>query len=174
MGKIRNRQRSIPIWSEDKNGFIRFTVNSPGITGAEWTVRLKEEKCIIDAYAQDILDSNSFMVSQKSLIHAVLIRGSYFKGRYNMDDVEKVAKEYGFTAPNADVGCMARERFLNAEIEKMGISWMVIAHKPVIDRDNDLIYLAVAAKTVYLCLQINLQIWLGDYSGVGYVFIDKK
>jgi len=124
-------------WREE-NGMIRFAVTSDGTTGEEWIARLEGKGFQVGKYAKQVLRSAELKPTSGVTSKIAVLPGSLF------EDSERITRNIRTEAdgrklgkPNPEVACLIREMFSDAEIEAMGLWWIVAMHEPILDSDGD-------------------------------------
>ncbi len=128
------------VWFE-KDGVIYFTVTSNGKSGKEWIKHFESKGIKIGDYASKIL--LKIKPSKKGTVTQIaVIKGEFFSDHNRiMSNIRIEADKRKFEKLNAEVECLIRDMFTDEEIEKMGLSWIVIMHEPIKDSDGDSIFL---------------------------------
>lgn len=121
------------LWSE-KDGVITFLVTSDGTTGEEWIERLERKGLRVSDYAKSVLRSKKFQPTSGVTTLIAVFKGSLFTDDDRITQkIRAEAKKRDFTTPNVEVACLIREMFSDAEIEAMGLWWIVTMHEPIKD-----------------------------------------
>lgn len=124
-------------WTE-KDGVIRFSVTSDGVTGEEWISRLESKSFRVGYHAKSVLRSKSFKPTSGAITEIAVIKGEIFSDNDRItENIRKEAKNRKFSTPNAEVACLIREKFSDKELEAMGLYWIVVMHEPIKDSDGD-------------------------------------
>lgn len=123
-------------WSE-KDGVIYFTVTSDGTTGEQWIAKLEVGGKRVGNYAKQLLRSEKFKPTSGITYNVAVIKGEVFSDndRYT-SNIRAEAKRRKFTTPPAELACLIRQKFPDADIEKMGLLWIVTLHEPIEDFDG--------------------------------------
>ncbi|MFH1766592.1 MAG: hypothetical protein ABH826_00645 [Patescibacteria group bacterium] len=120
-------------WREE-DGVIYLSVTSDGTTGEEWIKRLEE----LSKYAKDVLLSSDFVPTDGMTYEIAVLKGTLFSDSDRVTSKIRVkAEARGFTKPNAEIACLIRDKFSNAELKKMGLYWIAVMHEPIKDSDGD-------------------------------------
>ena len=121
------------LWREE-DGVIYFRVTSDGTTGEEWARRLEEKSFRVGSGAESLLCSANFKPTSGVTTEVAVLKGILFgdNGRITRMISAEAARRK-FTTPKAEVACLIREKFTDAEIESMGLAWIVVMHKPIKD-----------------------------------------
>ena len=134
-------------WRE-QDGVIYFSVTSDGATGEEWIVRLESKGFRVDDCTKGILCSPDFKPTNGTTEVAVLKGMLFNEDERITNNIRAKAHAGEFTQgrelsdPNAELACLIREKFLDEEIESMGL-WVIVAmHEPIKDSGGnpDLLY----------------------------------
>ena len=125
-------------WRE-QDGIIYFTLPpTDGTTGRQWIERLAGKKIQIGEYSKYIFLSNDFKPTIGIITEIAVIKGMLFEDSERVTkNIRAMAESLKFTKPNPEVACLIREMFTDAEIEEMGLRWIVAMHEPIKDSDGD-------------------------------------
>jgi len=124
-------------WCEEK-GVIYFSVTSDGTTGEDWITRLESKGFRVGDYAKQVLRSPGFTPTSGVTTEVAVLKGSLFKDNDRiMSRIRAEANKRGFTKPNAEVGCLIREKFTDEEIKAMGLWAIITMHEPINDSVGD-------------------------------------
>lgn len=139
-------------WSE-QDGVISFTVTSNGLTGEEWITHFKAKGLQVGPYAKRILLSKDFQPTTGIMTEIRVLKPGIFKDDVRVTrEIRAEATHREFVKPNAEVGCLIRDMFTNAEIEAMGLWGIVAMHDPIEISDGNPILLAARRSFDYsLC-----------------------
>lgn len=125
------------LWREEA-GVISFTVVSDGTTGPQWIERLEAKGNRVGNYAKSVLRSKDFKPTTGVTTEIRVLKGELFADDDRVTkNIRVEATRRGLTKPNAEVGCLIRDMFSDAEIEAMGLGWIVAMHDPIKDSDGD-------------------------------------
>ena len=121
-------------WRE-QDGIIYFTLPpTDGTTGRQWIERLAGKKIQIGEYSKYIFLSNDFKPTIGIITEIAVIKGMLFEDSERVTkNIRAMAESLKFTKPNPEVACLIREMFTDAEIEEMGLRWIVAMHEPIKD-----------------------------------------
>ena len=121
-------------WRE-QDGIIYFTLPpTDGTTGRQWIERLAGKKIQIGEYSKYIFLSNDFKPTIGIITEIAVIKGMLFEDSERVTkNICAMAESLKFTKPNPEVACLIREMFTDAEIEEMGLRWIVAMHEPIKD-----------------------------------------
>ena len=116
----------------EKDGVFFFEVTSDGTTGEEWIPRLIKNGFQSGTRARKVLLSRDFRATTGVTTKVAILRGSFFKdGERSTEHLLAEGGKRRFGKPNPEVACLTREVLANADIEKMGLVWIVSMHNPV-------------------------------------------
>ena len=120
-------------WHEE-NGVIYFSVTSNGTTGEQWINRLENNGFLVEDGAKSALRSINFKLTSGITYEVAVLKGEIFEdnARSTSRVLEK-ADKHKLTRPNAEIGCLIREKFSDKELEAMGLRWIVAMHAPIMD-----------------------------------------
>ena len=134
--------RSTRQWRE-KDGVIYFIVQSDGIIGSEWVVRLEKKGLCVLSDIKKILYSKDFRPTLGNTTRVAVLKGQLLENR-NCVTGEIVIKEAcleasarNFTNPSVEVACLIWDAALNGEFDFISLPQMVIMHEPFSDLDED-------------------------------------
>lgn len=120
-------------WRE-QDGVIYFSVTSDGTTGEGWIKRLKGKNFRLSDYAKQLLRSDDFKPTDGVTYEIVVLKGMLFEDNDRITKkIRAEVERRGFTTPNAEVACLIREKFIDEELEAMGLWWIVTMHEPIKD-----------------------------------------
>ena len=129
----------------EKNNIITFKVTSNGKTGAEWIDRLKKKGFRVSDYAKSILISDDFKPTKGITTEVAVLKGMLFEDKNRLTkNIRTEAEKRKLQKPDAEIACLIREKFTDEELEKMGITWLVVMHEPIEDSDGDPILLVIS------------------------------
>jgi len=125
-------------WRE-QDGIIRFTLPpTDGTTGQQWIERLAGKKIQIGDCARSMLLSYDFKPTTGVTTEIAVLKGTLFEDSERITkNILAVAETKKLTKLNAEVACLIREMFTDAEIEEMGLRWIIAMHEPINDSDGD-------------------------------------
>lgn len=117
-----------PSWTE-KEGIIYFSLRSHGVTGQEWT---KNPAFHLNNETRSTLCSRDFKSSSNVDYEVAVIKGSFFKKTRIMgSQIQETAHSLGFKKPKDELACLIRDGFSDQEIIKMGVTKLIVMHKPI-------------------------------------------
>jgi len=124
-------------WREE-NGVIRFSVTSDGTTGEEWIARLEARGFRFGKYAKQVLRSTEFGPTSGVTSEIVVLPGVLFKDSERSTGNIRAEAEgrRGLGKPSLEVACLIREMLSDADIEAMGLWWIVVMHESILDSDG--------------------------------------
>jgi hypothetical protein len=127
-----------PARFEERDGVIYFTVTSNGKTGAEWMVHFEKTGKRLSDYAKQLLMSPAFKPTNGVTTQIQVLKGMLWNDRdRTTKNIRAMAKERKLIDPNPEVACLIRDMFTDAEIEAMGLWWIIAMHEPIKDSDGD-------------------------------------
>jgi len=138
-------------WREE-NGVIYFSVTSDGTSGQDWIKRLESNGFQVSDWAKSILHSLDFKPTSGVTTEIAILKGSLFSdSNRTTRNIYAEADRRNLTKPNAEVGCLIREKFSDKEIKAMGLWWIVVMHEPIKDSDGDpaLLHVYRSARWLY-------------------------
>ena len=162
-------------WQE-KDGIIYLTVTSDGTTGPQWIKRLQKKGFRLSDYAKSLLISVDFKPTKGVVYEMAILKGTLFNDRDCVTKkIRAMAKEKGFTTPNAEVACLLRESLSDEELEAMGLYWIINMHEPIKDSDDGLYLLRLGRDDdghwLYACYGIPGFQWS---RGFGFAFVSSQ
>ena len=117
-----------PRWRE-KEGVIYFYVTSDGTTGSEWVKRLRKKGISVE---EDAFHSFDFKPTSGETTKVAVLRGAMFGGEVvGTQEIYATAKHLELIELNAEVACLILEKFTHGVIEKMGLEFLTVMHKPI-------------------------------------------
>ena len=119
-------------WREH-DGVIYLQVTSDGTTGAGWIDWFEKNNLRVSDYAKSVLVSKDFKPSKACTVYEIaILKGMLFedKNRFTKD-IRAEAMRRNLSKPNAEVACLIRKHFSDADIEAMGLWWIVAMHEPI-------------------------------------------
>ncbi len=130
---------------------ITFTVTGLGLTGAEWVTHLESNGHKLTDWAQNILSKPDYDENHRLEVgkeyKVVLVVGKEIKRDRDRStaNLKAIATrelgEQSVTDLKGELALLIREKFTNADLEVMGIWYIVVLHKPIIDSVGDAIVL---------------------------------
>lgn len=128
--RVEKRNRS---WSEE-NGVIYFTVVSDGTTGEDWITKLEVSEKRLSYYGKQLLLSEKFKPTSGVTYNVAILKGEIFSDsdRHSLN-IRAEAKRRKFSTPPAELACLIRQKFTDADIEAMGLRWIIAMHEPIED-----------------------------------------
>lgn len=125
------------LWCEE-DGIIRFSVTSDGTIGREWVWRLAGKGFRVGGFARQVLNSSDFRSTSGVTTEVAVLKGLLFDGPSRITKKIRLdAERRKLSNPNAEIACLIRERFTDAEIEAMGLQYIVVMHEPIADLRGD-------------------------------------
>lgn len=131
-------KKSRPKFKLAADGTVTFTVTSDGTTGDEWIARLQAAGHKVGAYAKQILWSPDFVSTKGVSTKIVVMPGKLWTDDNRLTrNIRAEASKRKLVAPNAEVACLIRMMFSNADIISMGLRWLIAMHEPIKDSGGD-------------------------------------
>jgi len=128
---------SAPTWRE-QDGIIYFTVTSDGTTGPEWIERLEKKGFHVGDYAKQLLRSSDCKQTSGVTTEVAVLKSILFEDKDRIThNIRAKAEKRKLTRPNAEISCLIREKFTDEDIAEMGLTWIIIMHKPINDSDGN-------------------------------------
>lgn len=123
-------------WREE-SGVIYFSVVSDGTSGSDWISRLEKQDFRLSSYAKDMLRSPDFKPTSGVTYDVAILKGDLFGDRVRVTkSIRSQAENRQLITPNAEVACLIRERFSDAQLETVGLWAIVVMHEPIADSDG--------------------------------------
>jgi hypothetical protein len=131
----------------EKADRITFTVTGTGLTANEWVKRLEAKNHKLSDWARNILSKPDY--DKKHRLEAgkeykfVLLFGAEIRNdsdRTTAKIKKRAVSEFGkeaVTNLKGELVLLIREKFTNAELEEMGLWYIVVLHEPIVDSDGD-------------------------------------
>lgn len=128
----------------DYGDHFRFTLPpTDGTTGPLWIPRLEDnESCVLDSAKSVLLSSNFGPTHPGVTTEIAVLKGSIFYNNQSIKNIREEAGKRKLLIPNAEIACLIRENFTNNDIKAMGLTWIFVMHKFIINNsDGDPIFL---------------------------------
>ncbi len=124
-------------WHE-ADGVIYFSVTSDGTTGEDWISQSGRRGFRVGKpYAEQILRSPDFQPTSGVTTGIAVLKGELFTDENRItSQIRAEAKRREWMKPNAEVACLIREKFTDAELLAMGLWGIVVMHEPIEDSDR--------------------------------------
>lgn len=124
--------------AQNNNYFICFSVASDGTTGEEWIERLISKGFRVSKQAQEILISKRFEPTTCETKEIVILKGTFWEEKSSrlIANIRFQAEKFGLLTPDPEIACLIRERFIDRDIEDMGLSRIVVMHDPIEDNNG--------------------------------------
>ena len=120
-------------WRE-QDGVISFKVTSNGMTGPQWIEHFEKKGIQLSKWAKDVLLSPDFKSTNGVTTEVAVLRSMLFEDNDRITSkIRTEADKRKLTKPEAELGCLIRDMFTDAEIEAMGLVWIVAFHEPIKD-----------------------------------------
>lgn len=135
------------LWRKEGNGIIRFAVTSNGMTGPEWIEHLKNKGCDVVPPVENILRSKQFEPTKGITTEIAVVTESILStSHHTLLQIKSAAKEKGMMGNlNLEIACLIRDSITREDILKMGLLYLVVMHRPVVDGGTSF-YLAVCGN----------------------------
>ncbi len=132
MAKLKTIQcKRKPRWHE-KDGVIYFSVTSDGTKGEDWKKRFKVGTC-----AEEVLCSSDFKPTSGVTTQVAVLKSSLFRTENRMlSKIHAEAKHRKLMVPSAELACLIREKFSDAEIKAMRLWSIIVMHEPINDSEG--------------------------------------
>lgn len=120
---------------EVRDSVIYFTLTSNGKTGAEWETHLERRSFRFSKYAKDVLRSEEFKPTPAGTIHRVaVLKGELFSEENRITkQIRAEAERRKLNTPHPEIGPLFKDTFSDADIERMGLNWVMVMHCPIKD-----------------------------------------
>lgn len=116
-------------WTE-KDGVIYFSVTSNGLTGHEWIAHFEKKGDRIGDYAKQVLCSSDFVSTNGVTYQVAVLKGMSFGDKDRITTkIRTEAANRQLSKPHAEIACLIRDKFTDAEIEAMGLIWITTMHE---------------------------------------------
>lgn len=127
---------SMSPWVES-DGVIYFTVTSDGKSGPEWIAHLEKKGDRVGDYAKKLLYHRNSRFTNGVTYQVAVIKGMVYNDRdRTTKNIRKDADSRKLSKPNAEIACLIRDKFTDAEIVTMGIEAIIAMHEPIKDSDG--------------------------------------
>jgi hypothetical protein len=158
-------------WRE-QDGVIYFSVTSSGMTGPQWIEYFAKKGIQLSSWAKDVLLSPDFKPTNGVTTEVAVLKGMLFTDNNRITSkIRAEADKRKLIKPEAELGCLIRDMFTDAEIEVMGLVWIVAFHEPIKDSDGYPLLLAAdrggVGHWLSACYGKPGRRW---YSGGGFAF----
>ncbi len=146
--------RKIPRVSwQDHDGVIRISVTMDGTSKSQWDRRLRSKGIERDKRVRSAFRSKAFTISGTEVVNIEILRGHCYReldasASDSKDDqiVELVCEDArlrGLIELDTDIACLLRYCLSDEDLEKMGLFWIAVMHKPITVFNGTSIQLAV-------------------------------
>lgn len=120
-------------WRE-QDGVIYFTVTSDGKSGSEWIAHFKKKGDRVSGYAKQLVCHRDFVPTKGVTYQVAVLKGTFFSDKDRVTKkIRSEADRRKFSKPNAEIACLIRDKLTDAQIEAMGLIWIVTMHEPTKD-----------------------------------------
>ena len=142
-------------WRE-QDGVVYFSVVSDGMTGKEWVKYFEKKKLVISDNVRTVLLSSNFRPATELIYEVAVLKGDLWSDKIRTtEQILSLAGKRQYSAPRAEVACLIYNSFLASEIVAMGLTNIVVMHKPINGYDGD-----PALLSINCC---NDRFFLGDH-----------
>ena len=138
---------------QDQDGVIRISVTMDGTSKSQWARRLRAKGIERDKRVCSAFRSKAFTCSGTEVVNIEILRGHSYReldasASDSKDDqiVELVCEDArlrGLIELDTDVACLLRYCLSDEDLEKMGLFWIAVMHKPIKVFDGTSIHLSV-------------------------------
>lgn len=123
-------------WREEDD-IIYFSVTSDGTEGKDWITRLESRGFRVSDYAKWVLHCPDFKPTSGVTTEVAVLKGVLFKDQSRITSrIRAEADKRKLRKPEPEIACLIREKFMDKEIEAMGLIWIVAMHEPINDSDG--------------------------------------
>ena len=148
-------------WIE-KDGVIYLSLTSNGMTGPEWIAHFEKKGDLVGYYAKQLLCRRDFRPTNGVTYQVAVIKGMVYNDRdLNAYNIRKDADGRKLSKPNTEIACLIRDKFMDAEIEAMGLIWIITMHESINDSAGRPSLLSAGRGDGGRCLGT-------DYDGTGH------
>lgn len=128
-------------WHEE-NGVIYFTVTSGGADGKGWVESLRKKGFRIGG--ENVFLGSDFKPTNGVVYHVAVFKGDLFDEDTRITkNIREEAEGRRFSDLHSEAAGLIREKFSDEDLEAMGLSGIIVMHKPVKDLSGIPIILAV-------------------------------
>lgn len=131
-------------WSEKHRVISLPTLASPGIaSGEKWLHRFEVTGLSLSPRVRSILTSPHFHPAPSGTLHSVkIVRGKVFGNEQRTTEamrryVSEVVYGEKPKASHLELACLIRDAFTDDELRRMGLSWIVVMHKPLENENGE-------------------------------------
>ena len=127
----------------EKDTRIEFTVTGTGLTAVAWISTLKSAGHEIGEWARDLLSKPDYDAKHRleagKEYKVVLVRGTEIARGHDCttENLKAAAiKEFGeqsVSGLKSELALLIRMKFSSAELEQMGLRYIVVLHEPIVD-----------------------------------------
>ncbi|HCC06349.1 TPA: hypothetical protein DEP94_03270 [Candidatus Nomurabacteria bacterium] len=129
-----------------EKGRLYFSVAGVGLESSKWPERLKSGGHELSKWGADILSKHEYdskhRLEADKVYKLALVLGTEFAtdAKRSTGEVKAFARhEFGDQSVDGlkgELTLLIREKFTNAELEEMGLWYIVVLHEPIIDSDG--------------------------------------
>lgn len=121
----------------EKDNVMRFSLTSDGATGDQWIARLKSKGFSISDYVKNILLSTDFKPTSNFNYEISVFKGMiWFDNVRIIKNITENTSKCQFSALNAEIICLIREKFSDKELKSIGLYWIVTLLSTLRDDDR--------------------------------------
>ncbi|MCU0660659.1 MAG: hypothetical protein MUD00_03570 [Candidatus Pacebacteria bacterium] len=118
-------------WREE-DGVIYFSLTSNGMNGPQWIEHLQKKGDRVTDDAKQLLHSQDFKPTNGVVYQIAALKGMLWKDEdRTTKNIRAMADKRKLEKPNAEVGCLIRDKFTDDELKAMGLWYMVAMHEPI-------------------------------------------
>ena len=112
-------------------------VTSDGRTGKKFVKSLEKAGYRVGNHAKDVMGKPAFVSTTGIVYKPVVILGEQFEDNKRItSNIRKFAEERKFITPPTGLAPLLREAISDEEIERMGLSALIVMHEPITDSDG--------------------------------------
>lgn len=164
--------KPVQKWTES-DGVIYFSVTSDGTTGEKWVTRLEDNGFRVGDCAKRQLRSPNFKPTRGVTTEVAVLKRMLFQdSQLDTKTIRDFASTRNLSAPNAEVACLIREKYLDDEMNSMLLKRITVMHEPIMDYDGDPSLLAVGHEEIshLLGAHIDTPGFLWGCRAIGFAF----
>ena len=128
---------STRAWTE-KDGVIYCSVTSDGKTGPEWVAHFEKKHACVHHVAEHLLCSSDFVPTTGITYQIAILKGMLWNDKTRVTrNIRSKAHRLQLVKSHAEIACLIRDKFTDAEIKAMGLFMITTMHKSIKDSDGD-------------------------------------
>ncbi|MEK7614826.1 MAG: hypothetical protein AAB431_00385 [Patescibacteria group bacterium] len=122
----------MPPWTE-RDGVISFSVTSNGMSGKAWIAHFEAKGSPVGMFATSVLLSPRFVPTNGVTTEIRVLKGILWQSdrARTSENIREEATRRELVKPNAELACLIRDMFSDAEIAAMGLWGIVAMHDPI-------------------------------------------